>query len=141
MSQQDNQEKRDLLKKNKNRAEFVTENSKKPQRDKYRLTRKIKQKVAELLSPYKRPINSLAQRPGLWSSKIDWQTLKHNLFGWLVESALEGFSANVVTHFLLGWEMNIFTMMAHGFAIKHGLSIYWRMRKHGTDPKLPKKDE
>jgi hypothetical protein len=54
---------------------------------------------------------------------------------------LEGITANVATHFLLGIPFNVGTIVAHGIAINQGISIYWRLRKDGPNNKIPTKDE
>jgi len=74
------------------------------------------------------------------ASKVEWNTVKNDLFEWAVEVLIEGMSANFATHFLLGVDFTIFTIIAHGIVIKQGLSIYWRLKEHGTASKIPKKD-
>jgi len=77
----------------------------------------------------------------LWTAEIDWSAVKRDSIEWVIEAAVEGFTANFATHFILGWELSPMTVIAHGFAIKQTLSIYWRLRKDGPTSKLPKKNE
>lgn len=97
-------------------------------------------RCAKHLLNLKRRLNSIVQKPALWASFIDWRKVKRDAIEWLIESAVEGFIANFVTHFLIGRPFTPMTVMAHGFAIKLGIDIYWRLKKHGPASKLPTKD-
>jgi hypothetical protein len=90
---------------------------------------------------WKRRINSILQKPPLWIALVNWKVVKEDSITWFIEAAIEGFIANFATHFLLGIPFTLWTMLAHGFAIKQGISIFWRLRKDGGTPNLPKKDD
>ena len=89
----------------------------------------------------KRRINSVIRKPSLWLDKIELETVKKDIVEWIIEVLIEGFIANFATHYLLGFEFSVMTMIAYGFVIKQFISIYWRLRKDGSGIKLPKKDE
>lgn len=89
----------------------------------------------------KRSLNSIVQKPALWASFIDWKVVKENALAWLVESFIEGFTANFATHFLFGMPFSIMHIFAHGFAIKQCISTYWRLRKDGPALTVPKKND
>lgn len=119
------------------KASFVQIKSRNVDSFKYKLIHKLSSK----LPPCKRFINSILQKPRLWTSKLDWIRIRNDGIEWIIDAIIEGLTANFATHFLLGVQFNPMTVLAHGIIIKQGLSIYWRLRRDGTNNKLPKKDE
>ena len=77
----------------------------------------------------KRFIKSLWQKPRLLTQKVYWKEMFQLSGVWLVEAIIEGFIANFATHFLLGWQFNFFTLLAHGFVIKRGTSLIMELKK------------
>lgn len=108
---------------------------------KYEVRHKINRRYAEWIANRKRRIKTVIQKPLLWASLIDWKKTRGELTTWLVEAAIEGFSANLVTSVLLGMPFTPLTMMAYGFAIKHAIDIYWRLKKNGATSKLSKAND
>jgi len=90
---------------------------------------------------WKRGINTIIQKPKLWASKVDWKKIKNDTASWIIEALIEGFTANIATHYLLGVKFNPMTILAHGIVIKQGIDIYWRLRKDGPTTKLPQKNK
>jgi len=123
------------------KAAFVSLESEEGETFKYQLIHTLNKVYIRLFASHKRRLNSIIQTPRLWISQIDWKVAKSDVFEWFLEAIIEGFTANFATHYLLGWDFNIMTTLAHGFAIKQGLSIYWRLRKDGSNSKIPKKNE
>jgi hypothetical protein len=127
------------------RAEFVSleESVAKDESFKYKAGQRFNQAVTKILLGWKRRINSSIQGPLIWAKSQDKEKLKDARYSaiiWVTEAAIEGFTANFATHFIIGWDLNIFTVMAHGFAIKQTISIVWRLRKNGsTEPVSEKK--
>lgn len=108
---------------------------------KYGNEHSLNRKWTAWIANQKRRINTVMQKPRLWMSFTDWQKIRKDLTTWLVEAAIEGFSANFATHFLLGFPFDPWTMMAHGLAIKHVIDIYGRLKNNGSASKLPKRDK
>ena len=122
-------------------ATFVHTELEESERFKYFQASRLSSKFKEIHISLKRRVNSIVQKPLLWASFVDWKTVREDLIEWSVESLLEGFTANFVTHYLFGWTFNLFTMLAYGFAIKQGLSIHRRLKQDGTVSKIPKKND
>ena len=110
----------------KNRDSFINKRN-------HRINRKI--------LGVKRRVNSIQQKFRLWVSFVDWSNVKTDILKWGVRVIIEGFTANFATHYLLGIEFNFMTMVAHGFAINQLVSIYWRLRRNGTDSKISEKNK
>ena len=89
----------------------------------------------------KRRVNTLMQRPKLWAAHVDWPTAKEESIVWIIEAFIEGFLANFATHFLIGLPLTPMTLLAHGIAIKQGISVYRRLRGDGSSTKIPTKDK
>jgi len=106
---------------------------------KYKWLHKIKHKIGELRANIKRRLNTIYQRPRLWLADIDWIAVRRDATQWILEAAIEGFIINFAFHFIIGVEFTAFTMLAYGFAVKQGLSIYWRMRRDGSNTELLKR--
>ena len=85
--------------------------------------------------------NRIIQKPRLWTQEVDFKAIRNDLSMWLFEASIEGFVINFIVWALIGWKFNFITMLAWGFAIKLLLSIYWRLRKDGPNPTIPKKNE
>lgn len=123
------------------KAAFVPVKYDKDRNFKYSLPQRINIKRSKIFINAKRSIKSIIQKPRLWLEHIDFQIVKRDIVQWFIEVIAEGITANFATHFLLHWEYNPMTIIAHGIVIKQGLSIYWRLRKDGSASKIPKKDE
>ena len=121
------------------KAEFVPMESQNIKIFKYRNLQRISKVLSPKLANLKRCINTTVQKVTRWNEKIDWSRITKGTVVWLAEAAIEGVTANFATHFLFHIEFNPMTVMAHGFAIKQGLDIYWRLKKDGSTSKLPKK--
>lgn len=123
------------------RARFVPQGEQKSKTFKYFLNFLFVLSPRKTIAHVKRKINSIIQKIGLWIKKVDWEKLRGDVSLWFTEAILEGLTANFVTHYLFGVELNLFTILAHGILIKQGISIWWRLRLNGSDAKIPKKDE
>jgi hypothetical protein len=117
------------------------ETSVKNKRFKYMSLQRLNIKNKNYIVNLKRRINTLLQKPSLWASMIDWKIVKKDSIEWGLEVIIEGVPLNFATHFLFGVPLNPMTVIAHGIVIKKGISIYWRLRRDGTDSKIPKKNE
>jgi hypothetical protein len=106
---------------------------------KYRRLHKIKHRIEEIKLNIKRWLNKFIQKPRLWLADVDWIEVRRDSISWVLEAAIEGFTLNFATHFIFGAEFSIFTMLAYGFIVKHGLSIWWRMRRDGSNNELLKR--
>jgi hypothetical protein len=122
-------------------AAFVPTDTPRTDGIKYRLTRILNQNLSGLFLRWKRPINSVIQRPRLWASHVDWDTVKTDLAQWGVEVFIEGSLANFATYCLLGVPFTVPMILAHGIVIVQGLSIYKRLGQHGRSTEIPKKDK
>lgn len=146
-SSTDQEKRQNSLKQKKNRrAAFVTYEFKESETFKYHSYSKIKLGLRNGLINWKRRFKSVFQGLKLRTNKIDWSKMIKDLLEWLIEASIEGIVANFATHYLLksiaiDMPFDAFTVLAHGFAIKQGISIYWRLRRDGPATKLYKKDE
>jgi len=89
----------------------------------------------------KRSVNTIIQKPMLWASEVDWLKVREDTFFWVVGALIEGFTANIATHYLFGIKFSFMMVLAHGILISQGIDIYWRLRQHGSNTKLPQKDK
>lgn len=122
------------------KASFVPLKSQDTEKFKYNLLFKVSKYFNEKLSVLKTNCNKIIQRPQLWLKEIDFRAIRNDTSAWVVEALIEGFIINFVVWALLGWRFNSITMLAWGFALKQLLSIYWRLKKDGSNSKLPKKN-
>lgn len=130
-----------LSKQQENRgAAFVPTKSEEKENFKYVSLYKIKHRASDIFISWKRRINSIRQKPGLWTNNIKWDRVRRDSLRWLIEAFVEGLTANFATWQLLGFGFDPLTILAHGIVIKQGLSIVWRLR-YGPTSKLPEKDE
>jgi len=97
-------------------------------------------RTRDRLTSVKRFVNTIIQKPKIWIDKVDWKKTGEDASIWIVEACIEGVVANFVTHQFLGWKFGPGMILAHGFAIKQGLSIIWRIKQNGAASKLPQKD-
>lgn len=123
------------------RAEFVPLESSDGKSFKYNVRHRLNKRLSESLIGLKRRVNTFVQKPRLWASQVDWGAVRKESVEWLIEAAVEGLPANFATHYLLGWGFSPMTVLAHGIAIKQGISIYWRLRRDGSAREIPKKDK
>lgn len=77
----------------------------------------------------------------IWASKIDWPKLWGDVSLWFIVALIEGFTANIATHYLFGVKFSFMMVIAHGILINQGVDIYWRLRTNGPTTKLPQKDK
>jgi len=118
------------------KAKFVSDDEK-TERFKYFKVLTNKYKPKHLKLQLKRYLKTLLSYPKLWVARLDWKAVQSESTAYIVEAGIEGFTANFATHFLLGVPFNVFTVFAHGFAIKQLLSIWWRVKQNGSTPTLP----
>lgn len=123
------------------KAAFVPLKPEKNERLKYRLSLLGSENAKRKLRQFKALFVKITQVTDLLLKKIDWVKIRNDATAWMVEAIIEGAGANFVTHYLLGWPFTVPTMLAHGFAIKQGLSIIRRIRQNGTNNSIPKKDQ
>ncbi len=122
-------------------ASFVLVESEQTKRLKYLLNffriEKFKQKMTSL----KRSFMSVIQFTGLWINKVDWKGAREFVSIWMIEAFIEGLTANFATHYLLGFQFNVKTILAHGIIIRQGLSIFWRLKQNGPSETILNKHE
>ena len=122
-------------------ASFVPLESHLTKKFKYNHWFRISKYINNRLIAFKRNCNKIIQKPRLWLQEIDFRAIRCDVSTWLIEALIEGFIINFIVWTLMGWKFNLITMLAWGFAIKQLLSIYWRLRKDGSNTTIPKKDK
>ena len=123
------------------KANFIPYEVRDSETFKYKVVHKLKQKLRETYVAFKRNVNTILQKPLRWAAEVDWKLVKADSVEWCITVVVEGFTANVATHFLFGVPFNFGTIVAHGIAINQGISIYWRLRKDGSTNKIPTKNQ
>lgn len=123
------------------KASFVSLESHDIERFKYNLRFKSSEYINNKLITLKKFCNKIIQKVQLWTQNVSFKAIRNDVSTWLVEAFIEGFIVNFIVWALIGWKFNLLTMLAWGFAIKQLLSIYWRLRKNGTNPAIPEKDK
>jgi len=88
------------------------------------------------LNPYSQSLRNkwkkIYDKGRILSDRVDWKKVKKDLVTWFVKISIEGFTANFVTHYLLGFPFTIPVLLAHGIAIHQVVEIAWRFRTpHG----------
>lgn len=122
-------------------ASFVSLESHDTEKFKYNPRFKINKYINEKFLALKRGCNKILHKPLLWVDEVDFKAIKYDVSTWLIEALIEGFVINFIVWALIGWKFNLITMLAWGFAMKQLLSIYWRLRKDGTNSTIPKKNK
>lgn len=123
------------------RASFVPLESYDTKKFKYNLRLNVSKYLNSRFVALKTICNKIIQKPQLWLNEIDFKAIRNDVSTWLVEASIEGFVVNFIVWSLLGWRFNLVTLFAWGFAIKQLLSIYWRLRRDGSNSTIPKKDK
>lgn len=118
------------------KAKFVTYKSRKLESFKSMNLVKIVSKIKSKFQNLKRIFNSFVGKHSLWFSNVNWIGLRNDSFFWFFEVVIEGTIANWWTHKLFGLKFDVEMIIAHGFLIKQGLDLYWRLRKDGANSKL-----
>ena len=121
-------------------ASFVPLESHDTEKFKYNSKFKVSKYIDDRLIAFKTICNKIIQKPQLWLQEVDFKAIRNDVSAWVIEALIEGFVINFVVWVLLGWEFNLLTILAWGFAMKQLLSIYWRLKKDGTNSTIPKKD-
>ena len=119
-------------------ASFVPSKQGYTEKFKYNLGHYVIKYVGKKLIAFRNIKNRINQKVVLKTINIDFVLIKKDVSIWTIESLIEGAITNYVVWALLGLEFNIFTMFAWGFAIKQLLSIYGRIKKHGSNATIPK---
>lgn len=122
-------------------ASFVPVESHDTESFKYNLLFKISKYINDKFIALKTTCNKIIQKPQLWVQEVYFKEVRSDVSIWIVEALIEGFIINFIVWALIGWKFNLITMLAWGFAMKQLLSIYWRLRKDGTNSTIPKKDK
>ena len=125
----------------KHKAEFVSLEPEKKETFKYRLRHKINVAVLKLLLSWKREFNSIAQKPQLWLSKINWKSVKSELLEWIVDVLIEGISINFVMHYLFGFKFTFMTAIAYGVLAMKLLEYYRKVKTYGASSKAFNKNK
>ncbi len=123
------------------KASFVPLESHSTEKFKYNPRFKVSKYINEKFVVLKTTWNKIIHKIRLWVQEVDFKAIRDDTSMWVVEALIEGFVINFVVWALIGWKFNLLTMLAWGFAMKQLLSIYWRLRKDGTNSTIPKKDE
>jgi len=122
-------------------ASFVPLESHDTEKFKYNPRFKISKYINDKFIVLKTTCNKIIQKPSLWVQEVDFRAIRNDTLMWVVEALIEGFVINFVVWALIGWKFNLITMLAWGFAMKQLLSIYWRLKKDGSNSTIPKKDK
>ena len=123
------------------KASFISYEEGKTETHKYKPLRKANVVFTRLLVDARRRINSQLQKAKRVVKIVDWEAAAKESSIWLIEVVLEGLTANFATHYLFNSPFNAATIFAHGIIIKQGLSIYWRLKTNGSDPKIPQQNK
>ena len=123
------------------KASFVPLESHYTESFKYNLGFKISKYINDKFVVLKTTCNKIIQKPQLWVQEVDFKAIRNDTSMWVTEALIEGFVINFVVWVLIGWKFSLLTMLAWGFAMKQLLSIYWRLRKNGTNPTILKKNK
>ena len=122
-------------------ASFVPLESHDTEKFKYNLGFKVSKYINDKFIALRTIRNKIIQKPQLWVQKVDFKAIRNDVSAWVIESLIEGFVINFVVWALIGWKFNLLTMLAWGFAMKQLLSIYWRLRKDGSNSAISTKDK
>lgn len=122
-------------------AAFVPIDSNNTKKFKYNLSLRVLKYINKKLIVLKTLKNKIIQKPLLWLREVDFKAIRNDVSLWIIEALIEGFIINFIVWALVGWNFNLVTMLAWGFAIKQLLSIYWRLRKDGANSTIPKKNK
>jgi hypothetical protein len=123
------------------KASFISVEPEQSKRFKYLANYSWIKKSCEKLASIKRGANSIVQRIGLWSNKVDWGKITEEVSFWIINVSIEGLTANFATHYLFGLSFNVPMILAHGIVIEQGLSIFWRLKQNGPISTIPQKDK
>jgi len=122
-------------------ASFVPLESHDTEKFKYNIWLKVSKYINDKFVVLRTTCNKIIQKPSLWVQEVDFKAIRNDTSMWVVEALIEGFVINFVVWALIGWEFNLITMLAWGFALKQSLSIYRRITKDGSNTTIPKKDK
>ena len=122
------------------KASFVNTEKGFTKKFKYNILLDCSRYISEKFIGVKRFVNSLIQKPLLLKGKIDFGLIIKDSSLWITEALIEGLIINFIVFVLLGFDFTILTVFAWGFAVKQSLSIYWRLKKDGSSPKIFKKN-
>jgi len=86
----------------------------------------------------KRSLNTVLQRIHAELQKVMWADLAKASSVWVIEAGIEGLTANWMSHYLFGVPLTWQTVLAHGFLIKQGVSVFHRLRKADGDKIIEK---
>ena len=122
-------------------ASFIPLESHDAEKFKYNLRFRLSKYFNDRLITFKNTCKKIISKPILWTQEIDFRAIRNDTASWLVEALIEGFVINFIVWALLDWSFSLVTMIAWGFAIKQLLSIYWRLKKDGSNSTIPQKDK
>jgi len=122
-------------------ASFVPIESDNTKKFKYNIELRIGKYLNKRLLSLKAIGNKLTQRPQLWLKNVDFKSIIRDGSVWTVEALIEGTVINFVVWILIGWRFSLVTIFAWGFAVKQLLSLYWRLRRDGTNSTIFKKNQ
>jgi len=123
------------------KAAFVPYKYNETEKFKYKVINKVNNKVGKIFISCKRYIKKFIQKQLLLSRNIKWSILKHDFVESFITVVFEGFTANIATHYLFGLSFNFGMILAHGIAINQGISIFWRLKKNGSNTEIHKENE
>jgi len=123
------------------KASFVPLESHSTEKFKYNPLFKVSKYINDKFVVLKTTCKKIINKPRLWTKEVDFKAIRDDTSMWVVEALIEGFVINFIVWALMGLKFNLLTMLAWGFAIKQLLSIYWRLRKDGSNTTIPKKNK
>jgi len=122
---------------NRQKAEFVTTNPRISDRFKYILGFSLNKYIGNRIIAINNIGKKLLSGPRILVQKVDFFAIRNQTIVWFTESLIEGLLINFAVWALLGWPFTPITMLAWGVVTKQAISVYWRLRKHGTTATIP----
>ena len=122
-------------------ASFVPLESHDTEKFKYYVIHRVNKYFNDKFIVLRTTCNKIIQKPQLWLQEVDFKAIKKDILLWSIETLIEGFIINFIVWALIGWNFNLITMLAWGFAVKQSLSIYWRLKQNGPSTTIPTKDK
>ncbi len=122
-------------------ASFVPLESRDTEKFKYNIRFRVSKYINKKFVVLKTFCNKIIQKSQLELQEVDFKAMREDLSTWIINALIEGFIINFIVWSLMGWKFSLITMLAWGFATKQLLSIYWRLRRDGTNSTIPKKNK
>jgi hypothetical protein len=121
----------------KKEAGFVTEKQQRFERFKYSFSHFFTSTKTVCINITKKSVSIVNQTLSLIPT-INYKAVLTDLSFWLLETFIEGLTANFATHYLFHVKLTIPLIFAHGIIINQGISIIKRVAeiKHGSNKQV-----